>query len=107
MQTIAAPRSKVPNKAQPDNQEDNFSPGDALESLNAEIVQLEAIAQAASEAAILQFPYPPPGETRRAFARIYALVNKVADEAGVAVTHGEQHIAALGRYLQSRQDPTG
>jgi hypothetical protein len=91
-------QSKVPNTAQ----EDNFNPGDALERLHIEIVQLEAIAHAASDA-IVEFPYPPPGETRRAFARIYSLVTKVAEDADLAVALGQELVASLGEDRQRRR----
>ena len=83
--------------------ENNFDPGDALERLHAEIRDLEAITCAAGEA-IVKFPYPPPGETRRAFARIYALVTKAADEASAVVILGEQ-LVRLSATIGSATEP--
>lgn len=98
MKAHRSTRSRVTNNAP----QDNFNPGDALESLNAEIVQLEALAHAAGEA-ILQLRYPAVGKTRREFARLYTLVTKVAEEASAAVSHGEHLVARLGDHLQRRR----
>jgi hypothetical protein len=84
---------------------DNFSPGDALESLHAEIVEIEALAYAASEA-ITHYPYPTEPTARRAFARIYTLVTKVAQDTDAAVTHGQELVAALSAHLQRRRTGT-
>ncbi len=97
--------SKVTNRAPEDNVSPSVCPGlspeDALERLHLEIVQLEAMAHAAG-AAIIEFPYPPPGETRRAFARIYSLVTRVAEEADQAVALGQTLVAALGEHREAR-----
>ena len=81
---------------------DNFNPADALESLHIEIVQLEAFAHAAGEAAT-RLPAPSNPTERRNFTRLYALVTKVASDAATAATHGDKLIAALSAHLQTRQ----
>jgi hypothetical protein len=81
---------------------DNFDPAEALESLHTEIVQIEAIAHAAGEA-VTGLPHALDPQQRRAFARIYALVSKLADDVGTAVTHGDEMIAALALHLQHRR----
>jgi hypothetical protein len=80
---------------------DNFDATDALESLHTEIVQIEAIAHAAGEA-VTRLPHATDPQQRRAFARIYALVSKLADDVATAVVHGDAMIAALAAHLQRR-----
>jgi len=79
-----------------------FNPADALESLHLEVVQLEALANAASEA-VIQLPFPSDREERRAFERAYALSTKTADDANAIVTYGNELIAALAIYLKGRR----
>jgi hypothetical protein len=92
------PQGTVPNKAHVDN----FDPADALETLHTEIVQLEAFAHAAGEAVTHLPPASSPTQ-RRDFARIYALVSKVANDATAAATHGDELIAALSADLNGRR----
>jgi len=82
---------------------DNFDPAEALESLHTEIVQIEAIAHAAGEA-VTRLPHALDPQQRRAFARIYALVSKLADDVATAVVHGDAMIAALAAPVQGRVD---
>jgi uncharacterized protein YcaQ len=89
---------RVPKHAQLDN----FHPGDALESLHAEIVQLEAFAHAAG-VAITQYPFPSEPTQRRVFARIFTLVTRVANDANAAVTHGQTLVSALSDHQQRRR----
>lgn len=91
--------ARVPNKPVLDN----FDPADALESLHTEMVQIEAIAHAAGEA-VTRLPHASDPQQRRAFARIYALVSKLADDVATAVVHGDAMIAALTAHLQGRAD---
>lgn len=93
------PDNHHPTEA-PDNP-DSFDPAEALQSLHLEIVQIEAIANAASEA-VVQLPFPLGREDRRVFDRVYALVTKVADEIDAAVRHGDKLIAALSAHLRRR-----
>jgi hypothetical protein len=81
---------------------DNFHPGDALERLHAEIVQIEAFAHAAGQA-IRQYPFPAEPTQRRAFARLYTLVTRIADDVDAAVVHGQALVAALSDHLQRRR----
>jgi hypothetical protein len=88
----------VPNDPRPDN----FNPGDALESLHTEIVELEAFAHAAGEA-VTRLPHTSDPNQRRNFTRLYALVSKVATDAAAAATHGDQLVAALSAYLETQR----
>jgi len=81
---------------------DNFNPGDALESLHTEVVQLEAFAHAAGEA-LTHLPHAADPKQRRDFTRIYALVSKVASDAAAAAAHGDQLVAALSAYLEAQR----
>ena len=81
---------------------DIFNPAEALQSLHLEVIQLEALANAACEAAV-QLPFPPGREERRVFDRVYTLVAKVADETSMVVSYGDELVAALSAHLKDRQ----
>jgi hypothetical protein len=81
---------------------DNFIPGDALESLHTEVVELEALAHAAGEA-VTRLPRASDPTQRRDLTRIYALVSKVAADAAAAASHGDQLVAALSAYLDAQR----
>jgi hypothetical protein len=93
------PRRTVPNNPSPDN----FDPADALETLHTEIVQFEACAHAAGEA-ISRLPPPSSPTERRDFARLYALVSRVANDATAAATHSDHLIAALSSHIAKSAD---
>jgi predicted amidophosphoribosyltransferase len=95
------PQDSVSNDVHPDNPEP-FNPAEALQSLHLEVVQLEALANAANEA-VVQLPFPPGRDARRPFDRVYALVSKVADETNAVVNHGDQLIAQLSAHLQRKE----
>ena len=101
------PRDRVSNDVQSANptNPDNFSPTEALQNLHLEIKQLEALANAASEA-VTQLPFPSGREERRVFDRAYALVTKVANEASALVGYGDELIAALAVHLKARRSET-
>lgn len=95
------------NKTRPDR----FNPADALESIYADLIQVDAFAHAASEA-IVELRCPTSRAERRTFARIYTLVTKAADEARTALLHGDQLVSALSAHLDARRarrdgDPPG
>jgi hypothetical protein len=81
---------------------DNFNPADALESLRADMMGVEALAHAAGEA-VVHLPFPSNAEQRRAFARIYTLVTKAAAEASTALSHGDALISALTAQREARR----
>ena len=95
------PQRTVSNKPDPDN----FDPADALEALHTELVQLEAFAHAAGEA-VTRLPHVSSPTQRRDFARIYALVSRVATDATAAATHGDKLIAALSAHLTRSTNQT-
>ena len=92
------PRPNVPNPAAPSN----FNPGDALERLYTELVEVEALAQAAGEA-VTQLPSTSSRATRRSFARLYALVTRTANEATTALALGENLVAALSTHMAGQR----
>src|SRR5262249_41003013 len=57
---------------------DTFSPAEALQSLYLQVVDLEAVTNAANEA-VVQLPIPSDREARRPFNRVYTLVDKIAE----------------------------
>jgi hypothetical protein len=65
-------------------------------------VQIEAFAHAAGQT-ITQYPYPSDLTQRRAFARIYTLVTRVANDVDAAVAHGQALVAALSDHLRRRR----
>jgi len=93
------PRPKVSNPAT----SGNFSAADALERLYTELVEVEALAQAAGEA-VTQLPSTSSRATRRNFARLYALVNRTASEASAALTLGENLVSELSAHMAVRRE---
>ena len=79
-----------------------FDPGEALQDLHGQVIQLEAMTHAASEA-VTQLPFPEGREGRRIFDRVYTLVTKVADETEALVRHGDELVSALAAHLQRRR----
>src|SRR5262245_52277457 len=84
----------VPNNPQ----FDNMSAIDALESLRAAILQVDTLAQVASNA-VDQLRCPSGAASRREFARMQILVGKVADEASAALARSDDVIAAVARQV--------
>jgi hypothetical protein len=83
-----------------------FDPAEALQNLHGQVIQLEAMTHAASEA-VTRLPFPEGREDRRIFDRIYTLVTKVADETEALVRYGDELISALAAYLQRRRAGPG
>src|SRR4051812_6904340 len=71
----------------------NFNPADALESLHTAVVPLEAFAHLAAEI-ITRLPPPSSREQGREYRRLYALGNRVADDAIAASNHEDALISA-------------
>jgi hypothetical protein len=90
------PQDRLSNHVQHDNP-DPFTPESALESLHLRIIQIEAIANAASEA-VVQLPFPLGRDQRRVFDRVYALVTRFADEIGALLGYGDELVAELATY---------
>ena len=83
-----------PSSVSDDVHVNNFECMEALHALRLEVIQLEALTNAASEA-VTQLPFPSDREERRIFDRVYALVTKVADETTALVAYGDELIAGL------------
>jgi hypothetical protein len=94
MQTHRYPQVRVSNKAHADN----FDPGDGLEQLHTELVEVEALARAAGEAVTL-LPSASSAKVRRIFARLHVLVTRTAHEAGAALTLSEKLVSSLSVYM--------
>ena len=91
------PRPKVSKTAVPSN----FNPGDALERLYNELVDVEALAHAAGEA-VTELSSTSP-RLRRSVARLYALVTRTANEAGAALALGENLVSALSAHMAAQR----
>jgi hypothetical protein len=112
MQKHRSPRNRVSKQVPPHNTDDTdnpsivsipdtFNPAEALQKLHLEVVQLEALVNAANEA-VVQLPFPSDREARRPFDRVYALVTKAADETNALVNLGGQMMDALTAHLQRK-----
>ena len=102
MKAHRKPRPKVSNSATPSNATpSNFSSGDALERLYNELIDVEALAHAAGEA-VTELS-SSSSRQRRAFARLYALVTRTANEATAALTLGENLVAALSAHMAAQR----
>lgn len=86
---------------EPDHNPVPFDPAQALQGLHVEIIQLEAIANAASEAMAV-LPFPEDREERRVYERAYALVSKFAEDTNALVRYGDELVAALAVHLNRR-----
>jgi hypothetical protein len=85
---------------------DGFSTADALESLHAEIVELEVFAHLAGEV-ITRISPPRNRAQRREYIRLDALVTKVAADAIKIVGRGDALIAALSVHLAAKHTRPG
>jgi hypothetical protein len=83
-----------PSSVSNDVHVNNLECMEALHSFRLEVIQLEALTNAASEA-VTQLPFPSDREERRIFERVYALVSKVADETSALIAYGEELIDGL------------
>lgn len=79
-----------------------FDPAEALQNLHGQVIQLEAMTNAASEA-VTQLPFPSEREDRRIFDRVYTLVTKVADETNAVMRYGDELVSALAAHLKTRR----
>jgi hypothetical protein len=93
------PQVRVSNKAHADN----FDPGDGLEQLHTELVEVEALARAAGEAVTL-LPSASSAKVRRIFARLHVLVSRTANEAGAALSLSEKLVSSLSAYMATEDE---
>jgi hypothetical protein len=80
---------------------DNFDPGLAIGRLYRELVEVEALAIAADEAATM-LPPTPSTKHRRILARLYTLVSQTANRAGWALEKSEDMIAQISALEAAR-----
>jgi hypothetical protein len=76
-------------------------PFDAFERICYEVLELEALANAAN-AAIDECARPPPSESRRSFDRAQALIGNAAEKAEKAVALIDELKAAVNAYASDR-----
>jgi hypothetical protein len=72
-------------------------PFDAFERICYEVLELEALANAAIDEC------PPPSESRRSFDRAQALIGNAAEKAAAAVALIEELKTAVNAYVSDRQ----
>lgn len=105
-----SPRNRVSAPVPSHNSDDTgppavpttFKPAEALQQLYLEVVELEALANATSEA-VVHLPFPSDREERQPFDRLYALVTMSADKTAAAVSLGGQMMNDLTAHLQRKQ----
>jgi hypothetical protein len=109
MQKHRRPRNRVSDPVPPHNTDDTenpsnpdtFSPVEALQKLHLQVVDLEALTNAANEA-VVRLPFPSDREAREPFNRVYTLVTKIAEETSALVHLGGQMMDALTAHLQHK-----
>jgi hypothetical protein len=82
--------------------QDNFNAIDAIESLHAQLVKIEALALVACESADRLHP-PSATDAKRALIRMQIFVGQTASEASEAVAFGDRVMADLKNHLRARQ----
>jgi hypothetical protein len=84
---------------------DNLNALEAIESLHAQLVKIEALALVACDAADRLEP-PPSRDAKRELIRMQIFVGQTASEASEAVAFGDRVMADLKNHLQARQATT-
>jgi hypothetical protein len=84
-------------------QEGIISPLDAFERMCIEMIQIEAVANAAS-AAMDECEPPPSSEPRRSFHRAHALIGSTAEKAAAATELAEALKASVHAYLEAKRN---
>ena len=82
--------------------QDNFNAIDAIESLHAQLVKIEALALVACESADRLQP-PSSADAKRELIRMQIFVDQTASEASDAVAFGDRVMADLNNHLRAQQ----
>jgi hypothetical protein len=82
--------------------QDNLNALDAIESLHAQLVKIEALALVACDAADRLEP-PPSREAKRELIRMQIFVGRTASEASEAVAYGDRVMEDLKDHFRNRQ----
>src|SRR5882762_8678962 len=85
-----------------ENEISNFDVGTALENLRAEMIEVEALARAAEEAAD-ELPTPTTMQQRLVFGRIQTLATKTSQQASESLEYANQQVAALVAQMEARR----
>ena len=80
----------------------NFEAGTALETLRAEIIDIEALARAAETAADA-LPAPATDRQRVVFGRIQALTTKASEQASASLHYANAQVTALAAQVEARR----
>jgi hypothetical protein len=91
------PQKRLPKHAPADN----FDPGAAIGRLYTELIEVEALAIAADEAATM-LPPNPSAKHKQILARLYTLVAKTASQASEALEKSEDMLAKLAAHMAAR-----
>jgi cystathionine beta-lyase/cystathionine gamma-synthase len=83
----------------------NFDPGTALENLRAELIEVEALAHAAEEAAN-ELATPRNARQRLVIGRIQTLATKAAERASTALRYGNEQVASLSAQMAAHRART-
>ena len=94
-------QARVSNKTK----SSNFEVGTALENLRAEMIEVEALARAAEEAAD-ELPTPTTAQQRLVFGRIQTLATKTSQQASASLEYANEQVAALVAQMEARPKPT-
>jgi hypothetical protein len=80
----------------------NFDAGTALENLRAEVIEIEALARAAEEAAD-ELPAATTAQQRLVFGRVQTLATKASRQASAALDFANEQVAALSAQMAGRR----
>jgi hypothetical protein len=80
----------------------NFDPGNALEHLRAELIDVEALARAA-EVAADALPSPQSDRLRLVYGRIQALATKASQQASASLRLANAQVTALTAQAEARR----
>jgi hypothetical protein len=83
----------------------NFDAGTALENLRAEMIEVEALARAAEEAAD-ELPSATTAQQRLVFGRIQTLVTKASQQASASLDFANEQVTALSAQMTARRKAT-
>jgi hypothetical protein len=91
-------QDRVPNTTEISN----FDAGTALENLRAEVIEIEALARAAEEAAD-GLPAATTAQQRLAFGRIQTLTTRASKQASASLDYANEQVTALSAQMEARR----
>ena len=79
----------------------DFDPGDLIDRLYDDLVEVEALAVIADEC-VNSLPSSPSGKYKRTMARLYTLVSKTSGRAQVVLERVEELVALFAAHLAAQ-----